>query len=192
MVCGVLYVAAAARGHGTWPGPYTGAAVGAMFGPCRRLVSGDAAVVRVVVCTGARPLVRILVRGGGVCMMFLMLEQSTLLFVGRQGFGAFVDAWPCRPLGFVVANGQCRVVIHAPQKGNPPAPVVMQGDAVSGYGFSPYRHGPSCRRCASGLRCSVRWCSCLSERKWCYWCRSWLRRRTRPERHRRPSLRFHR
>ena len=28
------------------------------------------------------------------------------------------------------------VVIHAPYKGvNPPAPVAMQGDAVSGYGF---------------------------------------------------------
>ena len=64
MVCGVLYVAAAARGHGTWPGPYAGAAVGAMFGPCRRRASGDAAVARVVGWTVARPLVRILVRGG--------------------------------------------------------------------------------------------------------------------------------
>ena len=44
------HVAAAARGHGTWPGPYAGAAVGAMFGPCRRRASGDAAVARVVGC----------------------------------------------------------------------------------------------------------------------------------------------
>ena len=35
-----------------------------MYGPCRRRASGDAAVVRVVGCTGARPLVRILARGG--------------------------------------------------------------------------------------------------------------------------------
>ena len=71
LVCGVLYVAAAARGHGTWPGPYAGAAVGAMYGPCRRRVSGDAAVVRVVVCTDARPLVCILVRGGVVPWLWL-------------------------------------------------------------------------------------------------------------------------
>lgn len=54
------------RAAGRCTGPYTGAAVGAMCGPCRRRASGDAAVVRVVVCTVARPLVRILVRGG-VC-----------------------------------------------------------------------------------------------------------------------------
>ena len=35
-----------------------------MYGPCRRRASGDAAVVRVVVCTVARPLVCILSRGG--------------------------------------------------------------------------------------------------------------------------------
>ena len=58
------HVAAAARGHETWPGPYAGAAVGAMYGPCRRRALGDAAVAWVVVCTGARPLVRILSRGG--------------------------------------------------------------------------------------------------------------------------------
>lgn len=90
LVCGVLYVAAAARGHGTWPGPYAGAAVGAMYGPCRRRASGDAAVARVVGCTDARPLVRTWTRGGGVCMMFLMLEQSTLLFVGRQSCGVWL------------------------------------------------------------------------------------------------------
>ena len=52
------------RAAGRCTGPYTGAAVGAMYGPCRRRGSGDAAVVRVVVCTVARPLVRILSRGG--------------------------------------------------------------------------------------------------------------------------------
>ena len=33
-----------------------------------------------------------------------------------------------------IVGGQL-VVIRALLKGNPPAPVVMQGDAVSGYGF---------------------------------------------------------
>lgn len=148
------------RAAGRCTGPYTGAAVGAMCGPYRRRASGDAAVVRVVVCTVARPLVRILVRGG--CLGFghgfvagavgivirwaavqfvlcvrhpLVLHDGamivTLLFVGRQGFGMCIDAWPCR------SELVCSmvVVIRAPQKGNPPAPVAMQGDAVSGYGF---------------------------------------------------------
>ena len=44
------------RAAGRCTGPYVGAAVGAMCGPCRRRASGDAAVARVVVCTGARPL----------------------------------------------------------------------------------------------------------------------------------------
>ena len=103
------------RAAGRCTGPYAGAAVGAMYGPCRRRVLGDAAVVWVVVCTGARPLVPHIGAGrGGVCMMFLMLEQSTLLFVGRQGFGAFVDAWPFRPLGFICPIGDfVGVVIHA-------------------------------------------------------------------------------
>lgn len=56
------------RAAGRCTGPYTGAPVGAMYGPCRRRASGDAAVARVVVCTVARPLVRILARGGcGFC-----------------------------------------------------------------------------------------------------------------------------
>ena len=60
------------------------------------------------------------------------------------GDGAVCSAWPC------CSELVCSmvVVIYAPQKGSPPAPVAMQGDAVLGYGFSPYRHGPSCRRCA--------------------------------------------
>ena len=70
------YVAAAARGHGTWPGPYVGAAVGAMYGPCRRRASGDAAVARVVVCTVARLLVRILSRGG--CLGTVVLAMASL------------------------------------------------------------------------------------------------------------------
>ena len=52
------------RAAGRRTGPYAGAAVGAMFGPYRRRASGDAAVARVVVCTDARPLVHILMRGG--------------------------------------------------------------------------------------------------------------------------------
>ena len=71
------------RAAGRCTGPYAGAAVGAMCGPYRRRASGDAAVVWVVDWTDARPLVRIGV-GRGVGMMFLMLEQSTLLFVGRR------------------------------------------------------------------------------------------------------------
>ena len=47
------------RAAGRCTEPYAGAAVGAMYGPCRRRGSGDATVVRVVVCTVARPLVRI-------------------------------------------------------------------------------------------------------------------------------------
>ena len=71
------------RAAGRCTGPYAGAAVGAMYGPCRRRASGDAAVARVVVCTVARPLVRI--------------------DAGRV---------PWCPLGFVVADGECRVVIR--------------------------------------------------------------------------------
>ena len=52
------------RAAGRCTGPYVGAAVGAMCGPCRRRASGDAAVARVVVWTDARPLVRIWTRGG--------------------------------------------------------------------------------------------------------------------------------
>ena len=52
------------RAAGRCTGPYAGAAVGAMYGPCRRRASGDAAVVRVVVCTDARPLVRIVAGRG--------------------------------------------------------------------------------------------------------------------------------
>ena len=42
-----------------------------------------------------------------------------------------IDAWLCR------SELVCSmvVVIRVPQKGNPPASVAMQGDAVSGYGF---------------------------------------------------------
>ena len=141
------------RAAGRCTVPYAGAAVGAMYGPYRRRASGDAAVARVVGCTVARPLVRILVRGGcGFCC--------------RSRGGALAHSCPTAPLGFVVSDCQCgvgcnslgggavcfaypppgvglfyglirlcRVVIRAPQKGNPPAPVVMQGDAVSGYGF---------------------------------------------------------
>lgn len=88
------------RAAGRCTGPYAGAAVGAMCGLCRRRASGDAAVVRVVVCTDARPLVRTWTRGGGVCMIFLMLEQSTLLFVGRQSCGA----WLFHDFGSAVAG----------------------------------------------------------------------------------------
>lgn len=66
------------RAAGRCTGPYAGAAVGAMYGPCRRRVSGDAAVARVVVCTGARPLVRILVRGGW-CVVVAMASLPVLL-----------------------------------------------------------------------------------------------------------------
>ena len=87
-----------------------------MYGPCRRRASGDAAVARVVVCTVARPLVCILVRGGGVRMMFLMLGQSTLLFAGRQSCGVWlfhglgsaaaglVEAEPGLPVTLVVIH----------------------------------------------------------------------------------------
>lgn len=90
------------RAAGRCTGPYAGAAVGAMCGPCRRRASGDAAVARVVVCTDARPLVRTWTRGGRLCacMMFLMLEQSTLLFVGRQSCGV----WLFHGLGSVAAG----------------------------------------------------------------------------------------
>ena len=98
------------RAAGRCTGPYAGAAVGAMCGPCRRRVLVDAAVARVVVCTGARPLVRIWTRGGGMCMMFLMLGQSTLLFAGRQSCGV----WLFHGLGSA-ATGlvwlKCRVAI---------------------------------------------------------------------------------
>ena len=104
------------RAAGRCTGPYAGAAVGAMYGPCRRRASGDAAVARVVVCTVARPLVCILVRGGGVRMMFLMLGQSTLLFAGRQSCGVWlfhglgsaaaglVEAEPGLPVTLVVIH----------------------------------------------------------------------------------------
>ena len=64
------------RAAGRCTGPYAGAAVGAMCGLCRRRVSGDAAVARVVVCTDARPLVRILVRGG--CLGAVVLAMLVL------------------------------------------------------------------------------------------------------------------
>ena len=72
------------RAAGRCTGPYAGAAVGAMYGPCRRRASGDAAVVRVVVCTGARPLVRILVRGG-VRVGSVGLEGSGLVSIRGGG-----------------------------------------------------------------------------------------------------------
>ena len=105
--------------------PYAGAAVGAMYGPYRRRASGDAAVARVVGCTVARPLVRILLRGGcGFCCR-------------SWGGGAVCSACPPPGVGlFDGVIGLRTVVIHVPYKGvNPPAPVAMQGDAVSGYGF---------------------------------------------------------
>ena len=64
------------RAAGRCTGPYAGAAVGAMYGPCRRRASGDAAVARVVGCTDARPLVRILVRGG--CLGTVVLAMASL------------------------------------------------------------------------------------------------------------------
>ena len=68
LVCGYMW-RLRRRAAGRCTGPYAGAAVGAMYGLCRRRASGDAAVARVVVCTVARPLVRILVRGGGVLVL---------------------------------------------------------------------------------------------------------------------------
>ena len=67
----VIHVAAAAPGSGTMHGALYWCRLWAMCGPCRRRVSGDAAVARVVVCTDARPLVHILVRGGVVPWLWL-------------------------------------------------------------------------------------------------------------------------
>ena len=88
LVCGYMW-RLRRRAAGRCTGPYAGAAVGAMYGPCRRRASGDAAVARVVVCTVARPLVRILVRGG---------VRLLLPFMGRRSCGA----WLCHDLGSTV------------------------------------------------------------------------------------------
>ena len=93
------------RAAGQCTGPYVGAAVGTMYGPCRRRVSGDAAVAWVVVCTVARPLVRILSRGG-VCDDILdvgaidivirvppLVAHGCAHWCGAGCFGAWFTTW---------------------------------------------------------------------------------------------------
>ena len=82
------------RAAGRCTGPYAGAAVGAMYGPCRRRASGDAAVARVVDCTGARPLVRILVRGG--YLGAVVLAMALLPYTVRTLSQAVVIRWAAR------------------------------------------------------------------------------------------------
>ena len=112
------------------------------------------------------PLGRCWARIGGVCQVmppwfgswFVPMPAPWCAYWCGAGWcgcnsldgGAVCSACPPPGVGlFDGVIGLRTVVIHVPYKGvNPPAPVVMQGDVVSGYGFSPYRHGPSCCRCA--------------------------------------------
>lgn len=98
LVCGYMW-RLRRRAAGRCTGPYAGAAVGAMYGPCRRRVSGDAAVARVVVCTGARPLVRILVRGG---VVWLGREAVRALFAIHWAAVQFVLRVRCSELAFAL------------------------------------------------------------------------------------------
>ena len=82
------------RAAGRCTGPYAGAAVGAMYGPCRRRVSGDAAVAWVVVCTVARPLVPHGCGAGCVSVQLDLRVAVSFQFVVAAELWRMIVSWP--------------------------------------------------------------------------------------------------